>query len=361
MSTNTVTEFAAEIKQTPEAVLQHLKEAGVQKSSVDDPISESDKQKYLAHLQSVTGHAAEGERKKITLTKRSTSAIKQSDATGKARTINVVTRKKRTFVKRDELADAGGAAAAAPVADAPAAAAAPAQPDAELLRREEQARREAEELRQEQEALARERAAREERERKEREAEERAAAYARQESEKKARAAAEKEQALQEQKLEAEQRAKEQQEQRRKAEEESQQRAAEEARRAKDLEERRRKAQAEAEAIRAMMSAPRKVLVAKKPEEAPAPGAEAKKGTLTKPDTGDKKKATGTGAAGRKVKEIKSSDLSSNWASEDGRRKEIKTRGDATGGVGRGGASGWKAGGKSAKGKRDSRDARDRR
>lgn len=367
MSTNTVTEFAAEIKQTPEAVLQHLKEAGVQKSSVDDPISESDKQQYLAHLQSVTGHA-EGERKKITLTKRSTSAIKQSDATGKARTINVVTRKKRTFVKRDEVAEAAAApaaataaTAAAPAADAPAAA--PAQPDAELLRREEQARREAEQLREEEQALARERAAREERERKEREAEERAAAYARQESEKKARAAAEKEQALQEQKLEAEQRAKEQQEQRRKAEEESQQRAAEEARRAKDLEERRRKAQAEAEAIRAMMSAPRKVLVAKKPEEAAAPGAEAKKGTLTKPDTGDKKKTTGTGAAGagRKVKEIKSSDLSSNWASEDGRRKEIKTRGDATGGVGRGGASGWKAGGKSAKGKRDSRDARDRR
>ncbi|MDO4705312.1 MAG: translation initiation factor IF-2 [Comamonadaceae bacterium] len=382
MSTNTITEFAAELKQTPEAVLQQLKEAGIAKASVNDALSEADKQQYLAHLQSVTGHA--DERKKITLTKRSTSAIKQSDATGKARTINVVTRKKRTFVKREEVAEtpsatpepvasaapAVPAASGAPVAPAaPAPAAAPAGPSpaeaAELARREQEARQEAERLRQQEAELERERVAREERERKEREAEERAAAYARQESEKKARAAAEKEQALQEARQEAEQRAREQQEQRRKAEEESQKRAAEEASRAKDLEERRRKAQAEAEAIRAMMSAPRKVLVAKKAEApAPAAAADAKKGTLTKPAAaGDaKKKADKPGSsAGRKVKELKSSDLSSNWASEDGRRKEIKTRGDATGGVGRGGASGWKAGGKSAKGKRDSRDARDRR
>ncbi|RRD42924.1 translation initiation factor IF-2 [Comamonadaceae bacterium OH3737_COT-264] len=369
MSTNTITEFAAELRQTPQAVLQQLKEAGVAKTSVNDTLSEADKQQYLAHLQSVTGHA--DERRKITLTKRSTSAIKQSDATGKARTINVVTRKKRTFVKREDVAEPTAApveaspapvhAAAQDVAQAPAAT----ESAAELARREQEARQEAERLQQQEAELERERAAREERERKEREAEERAAAYARQESEKKARAAAEKEQALQEQRLEAQQRAKEQQEQRRKAEEESRLRAQEEARRATDLEERRRKALAEAEAIRAMMSAPRKVLVAKKSEEpAPSAAADAKKGTLTKPaNTGDAKKKTekSSASAGRKVKEIKSSDLSSSWSAEDGRRKEIKTRGDATGGVGRGGASGWKAGGKSAKGKRDSRDVRDRR
>ncbi|RMX11058.1 translation initiation factor IF-2 [Allofranklinella schreckenbergeri] len=369
MSTNTITEFATELRQTPQAVLQQLKEAGVAKTSVNDTLSEADKQQYLAHLQSVTGHA--DERRKITLTKRSTSAIKQSDATGKARTINVVTRKKRTFVKREDVTEATAAPVEASPAPVHAAAQDVAQPPAatesaaELARREQEARQEAERLQQQEAELERERAAREERERKEREAEERAAAYARQESEKKARAAAEKEQALQEQRLEAQQRAKEQQEQRRKAEEESRLRAQEEARRATDLEERRRKALAEAEAIRAMMSAPRKVLVAKKAEEpAPSAAADAKKGTLTKPaNTGDAKKKTekSSASAGRKVKEIKSSDLSSSWSAEDGRRKEIKTRGDATGGVGRGGASGWKAGGKSAKGKRDSRDARDRR
>ena len=46
------------------------------------------------------------ERKKITLTKSPTSEIWQADATGKARTIQVEVRKKRTFVKRDESAEA---------------------------------------------------------------------------------------------------------------------------------------------------------------------------------------------------------------------------------------------------------------
>jgi translation initiation factor IF-2 len=45
------------------------------------------------------------ERKKITLVKKSTSEIKQADSTGKARTIQVEVRKKRTFVKRDEGSD----------------------------------------------------------------------------------------------------------------------------------------------------------------------------------------------------------------------------------------------------------------
>ena len=43
-----------------------------------------------------------GERKKITLTRKSTSEIKQADASGKARTIQVEVRKKRTFVQRDD-------------------------------------------------------------------------------------------------------------------------------------------------------------------------------------------------------------------------------------------------------------------
>jgi translation initiation factor IF-2 len=37
--------------------------------------------------------------------KKSTSEIKQADSTGKARTIQVEVRKKRTFVKRDEGSD----------------------------------------------------------------------------------------------------------------------------------------------------------------------------------------------------------------------------------------------------------------
>ena len=48
-------------------------------------------------------HGAAGEpKKKITLTRKQTTEIKDADSTGKARTIQVEVRKKRVFVKRDE-------------------------------------------------------------------------------------------------------------------------------------------------------------------------------------------------------------------------------------------------------------------
>ena len=105
-----------------------------------------------------------------------------------------------------------------------------------------------------------------------------------------------------------------------------------EADRAKDLEDRRRKALAEAEAIRAMMSAPKKVLVAKKPEE-PKPAAvpAVAKGTLSKPAAGAAKPGQAPAAApaaGAGKKEVKSENLSSTWKDDANKKKEIKTRGD---------------------------------
>ena len=336
MSMNTVAEFAAELKKSPETLLEQLKAAGVVKASSQDALTEPDKQKLLAYLQASHGTA---ERKKITLVKKSTSEIKQADATGRARTIQVEVRKKRTLIKRDE-ADT----------DVPGAVeqdAAPSQEDQELVRREEEARRQAESIRRQEEELVEQRREREERERREREAEERAAAYAAQEAQKKAQANAAREEAQQQAVAEASARAAAQAEARAKAEAESQARAAEESARAKDLDERRRKALAEAEAIRAMMAAPKKVLVAKKPVEEPkpaaAPAADAKKGTLHKPATGSAGARAGAPAAAPSGagKEVKSAKLSSSWANDTAKKKEIKTRGDASGGVGR---NSWRGG-----------------
>src|SRR5690606_14133896 len=103
MSSNTVAEFAAELKKSPETLLEQLQSAGLPKQAASDALTEADKQKLLTHLQAVHGSA---DRKKITLTKKSTSEIKQADATGKARTIQVEVRKKRTFVKRDDVVEA---------------------------------------------------------------------------------------------------------------------------------------------------------------------------------------------------------------------------------------------------------------
>ncbi|MGD9774086.1 translation initiation factor IF-2 [Diaphorobacter sp.] len=350
MSSNTVAEFAAELKKSPETLLDQLKSAGVAKATASDLLNEADKQKLLTYLQASHGTAG-GDRKKITLVKKSTSEIKQADATGKARTIQVEVRKKRTFIKRDDAVDVPQGHEQEAGIEAEADSQESSVQNMELVRREEEARRQAESISRQEQELAAERREREERERREREAEERAAAYAAQQADKKAQESAERAEAQREAAAEAEARAKAQAEARAAAEAESKARAAEEAARAADLDERRRKALAEAEAIRAMMAAPKKVLVAKKPEEPkpvakPAAAADAKKGTLHKPATG-----TGGGVGARSGaaaaaapgggKEVKSAKLSSSWANDATKKKEIKTRGDSSGGVGR---SNWRAG-----------------
>ncbi|WP_353234179.1 translation initiation factor IF-2 [Diaphorobacter ruginosibacter] len=354
MSSNTVAEFAAELKKTPVMLLDQLKSAGVTKASPSDALTEADKQKLLAYLQASHGTSG-ADRKKITLVKKSTSEIKQADATGKARTIQVEVRKKRTFVKREDGMDGAGADAAE--SQAAAAQEESSAADQDLARREEEARRSAELIRRQEEDLAEQRREREERERRDREAEERAAAYMAAEAEKKAAANAARKEAAAEAAADAEARAKAQAEARAKAEAESKARADEEAARAADLDERRRKALAEAEAIRAMMAAPKKVLVAKKPEEPkPAPKAatgDAKKGTLHKPAAGAggaRTNAPAPAAGAGAGKEVKSSKLSSSWANDGAKKKEIKTRGDASGGVNnrsnwRGGPRGGRRGG----------------
>ena len=127
--------------------------------------------------------------------------------------------------------------------------------------------------------------------------------------------------------------------------------AAEEAARAADLGERRRKAEAEAAAIRSMMSTPKTVMVAKKPEEAKA----AMKGTLHKPAAGSTVAKAGKPVAGAAAttaagagKEVKSAKLSSSWAGDPAKKKELKTRGDTNAGAGRN--SNWRSGARGRRG-----------
>ena len=152
MSSNTVAEFASELKKSPDTLLEQLRSAGVDKSAASDALTENDKQKLLSYLQASHGTVA-GERKKITLVKKSTSEIKQADATGKARTIQVEVRKKRTFIKRDDETETASTHAAEP--------ATPLIDLAELARREEEARNQAELLRRQEEELAEKRRERE--------------------------------------------------------------------------------------------------------------------------------------------------------------------------------------------------------
>ena len=138
MASINVAQFAAELKMPAGVLLEQLQAAGVRKQSADDSLSETDKAQLLEHLRRSHG-TEDAEKRKITLTRRQTSEIKQSDGTGKARTIQVEVRKKRVFVKRDEGVPEG---AAGVIGEAPEL------DDADLTRREEEARREAEALEQ---------------------------------------------------------------------------------------------------------------------------------------------------------------------------------------------------------------------
>jgi len=157
MAVTTVAQFAAELNRPAATLLDQLQSAGVPKGAPEDVLTEADKERLLDHLRSAHGSAG-ADRKKITLTRKSTTEIKQADASGKARTIQVEVKKKRVFVKRDDAT--GG--------DETVNAAQAAQEEAELARREEEARAQAEALRVQEEQLAEARRLREEQDRRER-------------------------------------------------------------------------------------------------------------------------------------------------------------------------------------------------
>ncbi len=123
MSSNTVAQFAIELKMPANVLLEQLRGAGVDLKSVDDNVTDGDKARLLESLRRSHG-ATEG--KKITLTRRQTTEIRQADGSGKSRTIQVEVRKKRVFVKRDtpETTDVAPVAAVSaepvvPAADVP--------------------------------------------------------------------------------------------------------------------------------------------------------------------------------------------------------------------------------------------------
>ena len=367
MSSTTVAEFATELKKSTATLLEQLAAAGVSKSAASDALTDNDKHSLLNFLHASHGTAT-SERKKITLVKKSTSEIKQADSSGKARTIQVEVRKKRTFVRREDGTE-NLPEIQAPEAEASVGAASLID-HAELSRREEEARRQAELIRRQEEELAVKRQQRQEQEARARALAEAAAAAAATAVQNKA--LAEVSDSVVDDRAQDEAvalaLAKSQADAKQKVAAESKARADEEAARAADLGNRRRKAEAEAAAIRTMMSTPKKVLVAKRPEEikpVAKPGAAdaAKagvKGTLHKPAAGSiaaKPARPGAGAnAGASPgtgKEVKSAKLSSSWAGDPAKKKAIPTRGDTGAGAGRGN---WRGG---PRGRRSSND-RDR-
>src|SRR6266850_1358470 len=133
MAQTSVAQFAGELKVPPSQLLEQLRAAGVHKQVAEDVLSDQDKTRLLEYLRK--SHGSSEPKNKITLTRKQTSEIiKKSDASGKARTIQVEVKKKRIFVKRD--AEPGAPA------EAPAPSGAAVDTREAELREEEQRRQE---------------------------------------------------------------------------------------------------------------------------------------------------------------------------------------------------------------------------
>src|SRR6202158_3462392 len=108
MADVTVSQFAEVLKVPVDRLLKQLDQAGIKVDSAEDMISEDAKHELLTHLRRSHGHddlQADAAPRKITLRRKSQSELKLASPQGRARTVNVEVRRKRTYVKREVLED----------------------------------------------------------------------------------------------------------------------------------------------------------------------------------------------------------------------------------------------------------------
>ena len=108
MADVTVAQFAEVLKVPVDRLLLQLDQAGIKVDSAEDMISEDAKHELLTHLRRSHGRddaQADASPRKITLRRKSQSELKLASPQGRARTVNVEVRSKRTYVKREVLED----------------------------------------------------------------------------------------------------------------------------------------------------------------------------------------------------------------------------------------------------------------
>ena len=107
MADVTVAQFAEVLKVPVDRLLQQLDQAGIKVTGAQAMISEDAKHELLTHLRRSHGHGEQGDAapRKITLRRKSQSELKLASGQGRARTVNVEVRSKRTYVKREVLED----------------------------------------------------------------------------------------------------------------------------------------------------------------------------------------------------------------------------------------------------------------
>ncbi len=106
MSETNIKSFAEKIGVEPEHLITQLKSAGIEGKKVDDDLTNDEKMLLLNHLSGNKSAELPKARSKITLNRRTTSEIRQTSRTGGAHAVQVVVRKKRTFVNKGVLDEA---------------------------------------------------------------------------------------------------------------------------------------------------------------------------------------------------------------------------------------------------------------
>jgi translation initiation factor IF-2 len=108
MSDVTVAQFAEVLKVPVDRLLVQLESAGIQVAGPQALISDEAKLELLTHLRRSHGVAEPAKGgvaapRKITLARKTQSELKQASQQGRARTVNVEVRHKKTYIKRDVL------------------------------------------------------------------------------------------------------------------------------------------------------------------------------------------------------------------------------------------------------------------
>ncbi len=107
MSQVTIEQFANAVGIPVDRLLTQLGAAGLPAKGADEAISDKEKLQLLGYLRQAHGSDESlvvAEPKKVTLKRKIVSELKQAGAPGKAKTVNVEVRGKRTYVKRSVVA-----------------------------------------------------------------------------------------------------------------------------------------------------------------------------------------------------------------------------------------------------------------
>ena len=95
MADVTVLELAETVGTPADKLLKQIHESGLPQQSVEDTVTDEQKQVLLLHLKTRHGESDEAPRK-ITLKRKTLSKLKASGSASRGRTVNVEVRKKET-------------------------------------------------------------------------------------------------------------------------------------------------------------------------------------------------------------------------------------------------------------------------